>query len=360
MDNIFTKPVDLQERLPLSGEDAFALEKIAAKYPIAVSGYYLSLIDPSDPDDPIRKMCIPSLEEMDASGDLDTSGEFDNTVSLGLQHKYRETALIISTNRCATYCRHCFRKRMVGASEDEVNQNFLETARYISEHKEISNVLLSGGDALMMSNRMIERYLSALTEMEHLDLIRLGTRIPVVMPSRVIEDEELKGIFRKYSRKKQLYLITQFNHPKELTEAALECLNVFKEMGIVARNQTVLLKGVNDNPETLGRLLKRLTAFGVAPYYVFQCRPVQGVKSQFQVPLEEGYEIVEKAKAMQNGLGKCFRYCMSLPQGKVEVLGKLQDGKMLFKFHQAKERKNEGKIFALDIQPSQCWLDLSE
>ncbi len=324
---------------------------------MAVPDYYFSLIDAADPGDPIRKMCIPSFQEMDTAGESDTSGESDNTVTLGLQHKYRETVLILSTNRCAMYCRHCFRKRMVGASESEVNRNFLETVRYISAHKEVSNVLISGGDSLMMSDRMIERYLQAFTEMDHLDYIRFGTRVPVVMPGRVRNDPGLQDIFARYSKKKQIYIVTQFNHPREITEEATDCLRIFQEMGIVIRNQTVLLRGVNDKPETLGELLGKLTASGVIPYYVFQCRPVRGVINQFQVPLAEGARIVDKANSVQNGQGKCFRYCMSLPQGKVEILGKQEDGKMLFKFHQAKNEENSGKIFALELKPDQCWLD---
>lgn len=248
-------------------------------------------------------MCIPSLQEMDAGGETDTSGESSNTVALGLQHKYRETVLILSTNRCAMYCRHCFRKRTVGASESEVNRNFLETVRYISEHEEVSNVLISGGDSLMMSNRMIERYLNAFTDMEHLDFIRFGTRIPVVMPDRVRNDPELQEIFGKSSKKKQIYIVTQFNHPREVTEEALDCIRIFQKLGIIIRNQSVLLKGVNDSPELLGELFRKLTAIGVIPYYVFQCRPVRGVKNQFQVPIEKGAWIIDQAKSMQNGPG---------------------------------------------------------
>lgn len=302
-------------------------------------------------------MCIPSLQEMDAGGETDTSGESSNTVALGLQHKYRETVLILSTNRCVMYCRHCFRKRIVGASESEVNRNFLETVRYISEHEEVSNVLISGGDSLMMSNRMIERYLNAFTDMEHLDFIRFGTRIPVVMPDRVRNDPELQEIFGKSSKKKQIYIVTQFNHPREVTEEALDCIRIFQKLGIITRNQSVLLKGVNDSPELLGELFRKLTAIGVIPYYVFQCPPVRGVKNQFQVPIEKGAWIIDQAKSMQNGPGKCFRYCMSLPQGKVEILGEQDDRKMLFKFHQAKDNKNSGRIFAMELQPDQCWLD---
>ena len=128
-------------------------------------------------------------------------------------------------------------------------------------------------------------------------------------------------------------------------------------MGIIVKNQTVLLRGINDKPEILGKLLRDLTAAGVVPYYIFQCRPVRGVGTQFQVPLEEGVKIVDGAKNMQNGQGKCIRYCMSNPQGKVEILGRLPDGEMVFKFHQAKDPENEARIFTRRLEPGQGWID---
>ena len=124
------------------------------------------------------------------------------------------------------------------------------------------------------------------------------------------------------------------------------------------RNQTVLLKGVNDDPEVLKQLLRELTAVGVSPYYIFQCRPVRGVKAQFQVPLLQGLEIVESAKSAQNGVGKCLRYCMSTPRGKVEIVGKMPDGQMLFKFNQAKNAADASRVFVEQVQPEQCWLEL--
>lgn len=354
---IYTTVGDIKEVLGLSQQEASKLETIVETYPMAVPDYYLSLIDPSDPEDPIRRMCIPSDAEMDASGETDTSGESDNTVALGLQHKYPQTVLILSTNHCAMYCRHCFRKRMVGATEEEINNNFLATVDYIKAHPEVNNVLITGGDALMLSLEMLERYLEAFTGMEQLHFVRFGSRIPVVFPQRVTENEALQALFRKYAKKKQIFLITQFNHPREVTPEAAECVRIFREMGIVVRNQTVLLRGVNDDPEVLGTLLQKLTAIGVLPYYVFQCRPVRGVKARFQVPLEEGAKIVDAAKAMQNGQGKAFRYCMSTPKGKVEILGQMPDGKMLFKFHQAKDPADNARIFTMELAPGQCWID---
>lgn len=354
---IYTKASEISSFLNLSKAEEKKLQEILDMYPMSITSHYLSLIDWKDPDDPIRRMCIPSLTETDLSGDFDTSGEADNTVVTGMQHKYKETALILSTNRCAMYCRHCFRKRLVGLSDEEIASNFDGMMDYISAHKEISNVLVSGGDSLLLSNEMIEKYLETLTSVEHLDLIRFGTRIPVVYPQRVLNDPKLQDIFRKYAEKKQIYIVSQFNHPRELTPEAKAVIRIFMRMGIVVKNQTVLLKGVNDDPEVLGQLLKDLTAAGVVPYYIFQCRPVRGVKNQFQVPIERGVQIVDEAKNMQNGQGKCIRYCMSTTWGKIEILGKMPDGQMLFKFNQAKDPGNAAKIFTQQLEKGQCWIE---
>lgn len=355
---IFTSVSEIQGVLGLSPQETEMLEKITDRYPMAVPEYYLSLIDPDDENDPIKKMCIPSEMELDRSGAEDTSGESENTVALGLQHKYPQTVLVLSTNHCMMYCRHCFRKRMVGATEGEINKNFQDTVAYIKAHPEVNNVLISGGDALTLSHDMLEAYLQAFTEMEQLDFLRIGSRLPVVCPQNIIADEKKQEVLRRYAQKKPMFLITQFNHPREVTAQAAACIKIFREMGIVVRNQTVLLKGVNDDVQVLGTLLKKLTAIGVLPYYVFQCRPVRGVKKRFQVPLRQGVRIVDGAKAMQNGQGKAFRYCMSTPKGKLEILGELPDGQMLFKFHQAKAAEDNARIFALDIDDDQAWVEV--
>lgn len=355
--NNVTKASELKDRLRLSDTQEAQLENILEKFPMSIPQYYLSLIDWNDEHDPIRKMSIPSIEETDLSGQFDTSGEGDNTVMVGLQHKYDQTALILSTHQCAMYCRHCFRKRLVGVSTEETTGNIDMMADYVRRHPEISNVLISGGDAFLNSNLIIEYYLKLFSEIKHLDFIRFGTRTPVVLPMRIYEDPELLDILKTYSKKKQIYVITQFNHAKELTQEAKKAVASLRNAGIVVRNQTVLLKGVNDDAHTLGTLLKEMTATGIVPYYIFQCRPVTGVKNQFQVPLHKGYQIVEEAKNMQNGQGKCIRYAMSHRTGKVEILGNLEDGKMLFKYHQAKSDADRGRIFTLPIAPDQAWLD---
>lgn len=342
--------------LELNEGETKKLEQIIELYPISIPKYYLSLIDSDDKDDPIRKQCIPSVNETDLSGSFDTSGEANNTVVTGLQHKYKQTGLILSTNRCAMYCRHCFRKRLVGQSDREINKHFDEIIQYIKEHSEMTNVLISGGDAFLNSNSKIEHYLSELTKIEHLDFIRFGTRTPVVLPTRIYDDKELLDILKKYSAKKKIYIVTHFNHPRELTAESKKSIDALLSMGIVIRNQTVLLKGVNDNANVLAELINGLTRWGVIPYYVFQCRPVSGVKNQFQIPLIKGLKITKEAKTKLNGIGKSFRYAMSHETGKIEILGILNEGKMVFKYHQSKNEKDNERLFEAEVSPTQSWI----
>lgn len=352
-----TTAEELSNFLHLSEEETKKLGQILERYPMSITRYYLSLINWEDINDPVRKMCIPSIQETDISGSFDTSGEAGNTVVEGMQHKYGETALILSTNRCAMYCRHCFRKRLVGLSDKEIAKHFEEMADYLKEHKEISNVLVSGGDAFLNDNDIIKRYLEVLSGIDHLDFIRFGTRTPVVLPERITGDPELIELLKEYSRKKQIFVVTHFNHPNELTPKAREAVRCLLEAGVPVRNQTVFLKGINDDPKVLGTLLKELTAAGVMPYYIFQCRPVTGVKNQFQVPFEKAYDIIEEAKNMQNGMGKSFRYVLSHEAGKIELLGRNEKGEMIFKFQQAKNPADDSRLFTKKLTADQCWLD---
>ncbi|MGE4214388.1 MAG: KamA family radical SAM protein [Anaerotignaceae bacterium] len=357
LNNNITSAGELKQILHLNEEETNRMQKILDRFPLSLGRYYLSIINMEDDDDPIKKMCIPSVKETDVSGSFDTSGEAINTVITGLQHKYSQTALILSTSLCAMYCRHCFRKRLVGTSDEEIAVHFDEIMDYINKHKEISNVLISGGDSFLNKNEVIEKYLSRLSQMEHLDFIRFGTRIPVVLPSRIYGDEELLDILEKYNSKKTIYVVTQFNHPNEITADAIKAVNCLERIGITVKNQAVLLKGVNDNAQTMTTLLRKLTAVGIDPYYVFQCRPVTGVKNQFQVPFLQGYKIIEEAKSMVNGIGKSFRYCMSHESGKMEILGTISPNKMIFKYQEAKNPEDYGKLFEYQVSNSQCWLD---
>ncbi|MDO5844101.1 MAG: KamA family radical SAM protein [Methanocorpusculum sp.] len=347
---------ELSDFIKMSEKEKEELSQLLEKYPMSVTKYYLSLIDKNDINDPIRKICVPTVSEKSSEGRTDTSGELENTILPGLQHKYRETALVLSTNACAVYCRYCFRKRLVGAENDEVVKSIDKVAGYIKNHTEINNVLISGGDSFLMSNERIEKYLEKFSDISHIDYIRFATRVPVVFPERITDDSNLIEIIRKFSEKKQIYVVTHFNHPKECTEESAQAIGLLKNSGVIIKNQSVLLRGINDSPETLSDLFRKLVRMGVVPYYVFQCRPVKGVKNQFQVPLLEGCEIIENTKRLLDGQEKAFRYIMSHVTGKIEIIGCLPNEKVLFKYHQAKDRKRLSKIFAREISPEQCWL----
>lgn len=346
----------VQNMLCLSQKEIEGIQTITRRYPLCITPYYLSLIDPADPADPIRKMCIPTVEEFSLDGQVDTSGEADNTVIKGMQHKYAQTALILSTNQCAMYCRHCFRKRMVGCNADEIANELPAMAEYVRHHPEINNVLISGGDSFVNENSVIQRYLDTFCNIPGLDFIRFGTRVPVVLPQRITEDDDLLTLLSQYGKKKQIIIVTQFNHPREITSASQEAIRALMKCDCIVRNQTVLMKGINDDPNVLGDLMNKLVKIGVIPYYIFQCRPVVGVKNQFQVPLLQGAQIVDAAKNIMSGQAKTVRYAMSHPTGKIEIIGKLGDKEMLFKYHQAKYPQDASKIFTLAIDEEQCWL----
>ncbi len=340
----------------LSEEEKIKLENIIDRYPMSIPKYYLSLINKNDPDDPIRKLSVPSILETDMSGSFDTSGEANNTVVNGLQHKYKQTGMYLSTNRCAMYCRHCFRKRLVGINNDEINKEFDEVVSYIKKHREMTNVLISGGDSFMNSNEKIKKILDEFTKIDHLSFIRFGTRTPVVLPQRIYEDDELLNILEYYNKIKQIYIITHFNHPNEITKESNRAIEALRNIGIVVRNQTVLLKGINDNSDTMADLMRGLTEIGVTPYYIFQCRPVSGVKNQFQVPFKSAIGIIDETRAKLNGISKCFKYAMSHPTGKIEIVGSIGDDEIIFKYHQAKYDKDQGRVMAIKVTDNQAWL----
>ncbi len=346
----------LKNFIVITPKEEKKLNQIIKRHPMRVTPYYMSLIDWDDPNDPIRKMAIPSLEELNLQGSYDTSGEAENTKMSGLQYKYKETALILATNKCAMYCRHCFRKRLVGLQTTEIIKRFEDAADYIKRNKQINNVLISGGDPLVLTNEVIEKILSIISDIQQIKFIRFGSRAPVTFPSR-FEDEELLKILSRYSRPdRRIYIITQFNHPREITKNSIRAIDNLIKSGIILNNQTVLLKGVNDKPLILADLLNKLVSIGINPYYVFQCRPVKRVKHNFQLPLLKGIHIVENAKKICNGHSKRFKYILSHKTGKIEILGEF-NGEIYFKYHQAKNRKKLGKIFKKPINETIGWLD---
>jgi len=353
---LITTIEQLKGYLNLSDEEVDKLKLVSEKYPFCTTKYYVSLINNEDPNDPLRKLQIPTPFEENRFGENDTSGELQNTKLPGLQHKYAKTALLLSTNKCAMFCRHCFRKRLVGVNTGEVLRQLESAIEYIKNHEEINNVLISGGDSFYLPTSLIKKYLEELSKIKHISFIRFGTRMPVVLPSRIYEDKELLNILENYSKIKQIYIVTQFNHYREITEESIKSIEALKAKGVIINNQAVLLKGINASPDVLSKLMQKLVSVGVNPYYVFQCRPVKGVKNHFQVPFIEGIQIVEDAKKELSGHAKRFKYVLSHKTGKIEILGKL-NSKILFKYHQSPIKENMGRVFEIEADKNLAWLE---
>ncbi|MBR2522441.1 MAG: KamA family radical SAM protein [Coriobacteriales bacterium] len=346
-------------RLGASEKDAELIGKVCARYPVSVTEYYFDLINPDDPDDPISRIALPHIEELEESGEIYSGGEDVNTKIPGLQHKYGSTALLLTSDVCACYCRFCFRKRMVGMSESEACNDLSAACEYIARHPEINNVILSGGDGLMNSNDVLRHNFEMLGKLDQLEFIRIASRTPVVFPQRIYDDPELLDMLAEVAKRRQVYMVTHFNHHREFTPESKRAIDCLKKAGIALRNQTVLLAGVNDSFDALRRTLMGLANWGISPYYVFQCRPVRGVHGIFQVPLRSGIDLVETVKGSLPGISKQFRFVMSHGMGKIEILGLVGNGNTaLFKFHRAKEPENNGLIFTEPIDDQQTWITI--
>ncbi len=336
------------------------IHSVSRRYPFLSNDYYLSLVDWDDPEDPIRRIIVPDPDEFLHAGDLDPSREKDYTVAPGLQHKYRQTALLLVTGSCAGLCRYCFRKRLFLEGEERKARHTLSSinraAKYISEHEEITSVLITGGDPLTLSTEKLDRILSALDPIPHLRTIRIGTKIPAFNPYRILRDPEIPELVRRYSREdRRLYFVTHFLHPRELTGPARRALDLLSSAGAVLSNQTPLIRGVNDNPDVLEELFRELAAAGNPPYYVFQCRPTRG-NAIYAVPIEEGIRIFYTAQGRCTGLASRVRYVMSHAKGKLEILGTHQ-GRVLFRYHRAANPAHQGRIVSYPSNPEAYWLD---
>jgi len=342
--------VSIDEISKVSKLNKEELKKVFDKYPIRITNYYFSLI--KEKEDGIYKQCVPSLEEIsDSHGEEDPLNEEPehqlrkNVPSL-LTHRYPDRVLFRISNSCAMYCRFCTRKRKVG--DIHKNPTWSEIAKalvYIKEHNEIRDVILSGGDPLMLPDVLIDKILNAvhsiISKREN-GIIRIGTRIPVVFPQRITK--ELCEVLKKYH---PIYLNTHFNHPAEITAESKKACGMLADAGIPVGNQTVLLKGVNDNPETMKKLMQGLVSMRVRPYYIYQCDPVKGA-NHFRTKVEKGLEIYKSLRGHTSGL--CVpQFVIDAPGGggKIPILPEylqtITDEKVVMKNY-------EGKMFEY-VQP---------
>ena len=340
----------------LSEAERSDLEKVNEQFVFRTNDYYQSLIDWNDPDDPIRRIVMPDIQELDDWGQLDASNEEKYTKVKGLEHKYTSTALLLVNEVCAAYCRFCFRKRLFMDENDEVTKDITEGLEYIREHKEITNVLLTGGDPMIMSTSKLEPIIKQIREIDHVKIIRIGTKIPAFNPHKIVNDPSLHEMIKTYSTdEKKIYIMAHFNHPRELTEIAVKGLNMLMQSGAIVVNQTPLIKGVNDDPDVLAELFNRLSFIGVPPYYVFLCRPTLG-NEPFAIPVEDGYEIFEKARNKCSGLAKRARLVMSHETGKVEMVG-MSDGQVFFKYNRSANVENNARFLVFESNPDAYWFD---
>ena len=340
----------------LSAAEQERLLPVTERFAFRANDYFLSLIDWNDPDDPIRRTVIPTVEELADFGTSDASDEAAYTVANGLEHKYRETALLLVNRVCGSYCRYCFRKRLFTPESDEVVSDLAAPLAYIAAHPEINNVLISGGDPLTLSTRRLEEIIGRLREIDHVKILRIGTKMLAFNPYRILDDPSLVEMLARYStRERKIFLVTHFNHPRELTDVALQGLERIQKIGVVTVSQSPIIHGINDDPEVIASLFSRLTANGVPPYYLFICRPTAGNRP-FVVPVEECLRIFESARRNLSGLAKQVRLCMSHRTGKVEVVGRAGD-RIAFQYHRAVREQDRDRLMLLESTPDAYWLD---
>jgi len=295
--NRVTTLEELAKKLSIPPSEWEARAQVLRDFRMGITPYYLSLIDADDPNDPILRQVVPLEEEFRyrAVGDEDPLGEENYSPVPGITHRYPDRALMVISNNCAIYCRYCTRKRTMyeGATPDVELDAMVA---YIARTPQIRDVIVSGGDPLNYSNQKLESILSKLRAIPHLEIIRIGTRVPVALPQRI--DDELVDMLQRYH---PLWINVHFNHPRELTPETARACDKLSRAGIPLNNQAVLLRGVNDSVSTIRALCTGLMKQRVRPYYLYQCDPVRGAE-HFRTPISKGLEIIEGLRGHISGL----------------------------------------------------------
>jgi KamA family protein len=347
---------ELDNLVGLTSKERDAMETVSDTFPFRSNEYYLSLIDWKDGHDPLRRIVIPDTSELSGGGCLDPSCEKDFTRKPGLQHKYSQTGLLLLTDVCGGICRFCFRKRLFMGSERETIKDVSEGIEYIREHTEITDVLLTGGDPLTLETSKLESILRQLREIDHVNIIRIGSKMLAYNPHRILDDPDLCNVLSRYSiPEKRIYLMAHFNHSRELTDESIRAAHELQKAGVLVVSQTPILNGINSEPEIFTDLFRKLSFAGISPYYIFQCRPSIGNRI-FQVPVEQSYEIIQKSWQACSGLAKRARFVMSHATGKIEVVGKTA-GQVFMRYHQSADPANIGKFMVFRSNPVARWFD---
>ena len=301
----------LAQHIPLTRQEEEEIAKVLTVFRMGITPYYASLMDPDDPNCPIRRQAIPTIAETYfGTADMhDPLSEEKDSPVPGLTHRYPDRVLFLITDQCSMYCRHCTRRRFAGQRDGGVDWKYIEQGvEYIRNTPAVRDVLLSGGDALLMADSRLETIIQMLREIPHVEVIRIGTRTPVVMPQRITDD--LVNMLKKYH---PIWLNTHFNHAKEITPEAAAACEKLVDAGIPVGNQSVLLRGVNDNPETMKELVLKLVKIRVRPYYIYQCDLSAGIE-HFRTKVSKGMEIMEALRGHISGYA-VPTYVIDVPGG---------------------------------------------
>jgi len=296
--NRITSVDKLKSFIDLPKEEEGQINNVLSRFRMAITPYFLTLIDPENPNCPIRKQAIPSINEMTIGQHdlLDPLDEDKDSPVPGLTHRYPDRVLFLVTDQCSMYCRHCTRRRFAGQTDRESSNERIEKGlEYIKNTKTVRDVLISGGDALLLSDDRLESIISRLRGIDHVEIIRLGTRTPVVMPQRITDN--LVNMLKKYH---PIWVNTHFNHPDEITTESSQAIAKLADAGIPLGNQSVLLRGINDCVPVMRTLCTRLAQMRVRPYYLYQCDMSLGI-DHFRTPVSKGIEIMEGLRGHISG-----------------------------------------------------------
>lgn len=334
----------LAQIIGLSDLEKKRIDRVSKAYRWAISPYYLSLVGEDHENSPIYRQAVPDIRELAPGGNLDPMNEALTSPAPCVTRRYPDRMIINVTNQCAMYCRHCQRRRNIGENDQHAClDDIAQAIEYVAANPEIRDVLVTGGDALLLSNHVLEYILSELHSIPHVEIKRLGTRVPVTMPQRITP--ELCKIIGQYP---PVYINTQFNHPLEITPEAKAACDLLIGAGVVLGNQAVLLRGINDQAYVMRKLNQKLLKIRVRPYYIFHAKDVQGTR-HFQTSITEGMDIIRSLRGHTSGMA-VPTYIVNAPGG----LGKIP----LMPNHLMQCRKNkvilrtwEGKIVELENEP---------
>jgi len=288
----------MKEIVDLTPEEREGIKHSKGRLALAVTPYFASLMDPANANCPIRRQAIPRMEECHLSKHdmVDPCGEDKDSPVPGLVHRYPDRVLLLVTDQCAVYCRYCTRRRLVGSNERSITQgNFEEVLKYLKSHRKVRDVLLSGGDPLLLENERLEEILSRLRAIPHIELLRIGTRAPVTLPQRITG-----GLVKMLKKYHPLMISIHFTHPKEITDRVKKACTELADGGIPLGSQTVLLKGINDKSNIMKKLVQELLKIRVRPYYIYQCDLATGTE-HFRTSIATGIQIIEKLRGHTTG-----------------------------------------------------------